>query len=119
MVRMILATLIMVALAGCFYDLGEELRAGETCPPDSISFAAQVLPILDQQCNSCHSSRAAFGGVVLDVHDSVLVFVEDGSLLGSVRHEDGYSPMPPDQSKLPDCEIQQLTIWIQEGATNN
>ncbi|MEM6634086.1 MAG: hypothetical protein AAF694_30700 [Bacteroidota bacterium] len=116
---MIFAIMAMVALAGCYYDLGEELRTSNECPPDSISFTAQVLPILDVQCNSCHSAQAAFGGVVLDAYDSVLVYVNDGSLLGSIKHEGGFSPMPPDQSKIPECEIQQLTIWVNEGSINN
>lgn len=104
---------------GCFYDIGEELRTTSTCPDSNLSFSQEILPLLDQRCNNCHSVTSAFGSVVLDSYDSVQVYVQDGSLIGSIRHEAPYSAMPPNQGKIPDCEIAQISTWINEGAPNN
>ena len=117
--RPFLVSLLCMGFWGCFYDIGEELRRTGSCPEESISFSQQVLPILESKCNSCHDAARAFGSVVLDTYDSVQVYVQDGSLLGSIQHEAPYSAMPPDQGKLPSCEISQIANWIQEGAANN
>lgn len=119
MCRPFLASLLCIGLWGCFYDVGEELRRTTSCPDSDLSFSKQILPILDQRCNSCHDAANAFGSVVLDTYESVQPYVQNGSLLGSIRHEAAYSAMPPDQGKIPDCEIAQISIWINEGAPNN
>jgi hypothetical protein len=42
----------------------------------------------------------------------------DGSLMGSVGYEPGYSPMPPN-TPLDKCIIDQLRIWIDKGMPND
>jgi hypothetical protein len=37
-------------------------------------------------------------------------------LRGVVNHLDGFSKMPKDRAKLPDCELKQINLWLDNGA---
>jgi hypothetical protein len=45
--------------------------------------------------------------------------VNNGKLMGSITWASGFSPMPKNASKMPDCEIQKIQKWIDQGALNN
>jgi hypothetical protein len=55
------------------------------------------------------------GGISLEGYNNVVNIADDGRLLGVVRHEAGYPAMPKNSPKLPDCDIRQLEIWIENG----
>jgi mono/diheme cytochrome c family protein len=52
-------------------------------------------------------------------YTAVKTQVTNGKLLGSVKHAAGYSPMPQGGNKLSDCQITQITNWINAAAPNN
>ncbi len=107
-------------------------------PPPSYTFAADVLPILRSNCQSCHYGRGASGG--LDMSDSAaygnLVNVASGQLRGTDRIEPGDSArsylamkiqathtaaggsgtqMPP-RTSLTRENVAIITGWIDGGA---
>jgi hypothetical protein len=43
----------------------------------------------------------------------------NGKLFGAVNHSSGYSSMPKNGNKLPQCKIDEIRIWITNGALNN
>jgi len=40
-------------------------------------------------------------------------------LMGTIKHESGWSPMPKNGNKLSDCKIQKIDRWILDGTPNN
>ena len=113
--------LVMTSLliSACYYDVEEELYPSGTCDTANMSFSQAVMPIFNQNCNICHSASAAQGNVILDTYDAVLPYVNNGKLLGSIRHQGGFSAMPQGQPQLSTCTIDKIAAWITDGAMNN
>lgn len=84
-----------------------------------MSYAADVDAILkNYSCLSCHSSTNSQGSVNLEGYDALKVWVDNGILLKSMKH-DGASPMPKNQAKMNQCDIDKIEAWITDGAQNN
>lgn len=108
---------------GCYYDNEEDLYNGGG-DPDScrvnggILFSEVLMPILDAECNTCHNATDRTDNVILDSYDNVLPYVNNGALIGTISHDNNYSPMPP-SGKLEACDIDRFKKWIAEGALDN
>ena len=86
----------------------------------AISYTTQIRPILTNWCNSCHAGTAPNGGgISLSSHAGVKAAALDGSLLGSVKQESGYSAMPQTGNKLSNCDIAKIQKWVDAGAPSN
>jgi hypothetical protein len=108
-------------LASCYYD-NEAMLYPESanCDPTAVAtFSADVLPLLNGRCNGCHAGTAPSGGIILNTYPEVMKYVNDGSLMGSIEHVSGFSPMPKNGSKMSACLIQEIQSWIDAGALNN
>ncbi len=90
-----------------------------SCVTTNISYAAFVAPILTNNCVGCHSGGAPSGGILLNSHSSVQVVANNGKLFGAINHSAGFQPMPKGSAKLPQCTIDKINGWIQDGAQNN
>ena len=112
-------SLLVLALTGCYYDKEEELYPTLNCDVANVTYTGTVLPILQNNCYSCHNANANFGGITLEGYNSLMNYVESGQLLGAIRHDPGFSPMPQNQPQLVECNIQKIETWIAEGAPNN
>ena len=122
--RLILKSLVplsslafIVLVSSCTSD-NESDFYNNICDTTNVSYSETVLPILNNQCISCHQSSNS-NGVSLATYDDVKAAAEDGSLSGSINHRPGYSPMPQNQPKLSDCSIKKIDKWINEGSPNN
>jgi hypothetical protein len=89
------------------------------CDSAKYSFAADIQPILNQNCRGCHSSAAPSGGIALDSHVGVSAVASNGRLLGAIRHEGGFTAMPQGGAKLSACKIKQVEKWVANGALND
>ena len=89
----------------------------DSAPP---TYAAVVAPILDARCQGCHG--AAFqtrgGGTDLSTYQA-LTRLPANVLLGTIRHEAGFSAMPKGGAKLSDCDIARIQGWVDAGRLNN
>ena len=92
-------------------------------------FESRIRPVLVKHCYDCHSvsSGAAEGGLRVDSRKAIRAGgkhgpaivpgkPQAGSLMKAVRHSDPKLKMPPDQKRLPDSVIADLTAWIKMGA---
>jgi hypothetical protein len=119
--RLMIAVTMVYLLNGCYYDNEAVLYPDNANCSDNPNptFAFDVLPMLNTKCNSCHGGNSASGGIRLDGYDAVKIYVNNGSLMGSIRHASGYSAMPKNGSKLSTCEINKIQAWIDSGSLNN
>ena len=104
---------------GCYYDIEEELYPDTGCATDNVTYSGVIAPILETNCYVCHSAAAQLGGIILEGYDQLMVHVNSGALLGALNHQSGFSPMPQNQAQLPECQIEKISVWIQDGALNN
>jgi len=88
------------------------------CDENQFTYAATIQPLVNSKCVGCHKPGSLSGNIDLSTYSAVKVQVDNGKFLGSVTHAVGYSPMPQG-GKLSDCEISQITKWINAGALNN
>ncbi len=105
------------------YDWIEQGAKNLTCNPgecnmNNITYGNTISPIIQNKCTGCHSGTSPSGGVKITNYAELKSIIDDGSLLGTINDKTGYPIMPP-AGKLPDCDIQQLEQWINDGALNN
>lgn len=109
-------------LSSCYYDNGEDLyqNLGPTpCDTSEVSYINFVVPLLERLCINCHMGNMPSGAINLENYPSVLARVNSGILMGAIRHDPGFSPMPRGGNKIPACDIEQLQAWINQGAKDN
>jgi hypothetical protein len=113
---------LAVSLSACYYDSEEKLYPGEaggTCDTTNVTFSSTVLPILSTNCNACHNSIMASGGVVTENHAGLIGSINSGIFWKAINHEPGAIPMPQNGMKLPACELVRIRTWLNQGAPNN
>ena len=103
----------------CYYDVEEELYLDTGCNTGNLTYTASILPILQSNCYSCHSQASNFSNVILEGYVNLKKLVDNGRLLGAIRHTSGFSPMPQNQPQLPVCTIEKIEQWITDGAPDN
>jgi hypothetical protein len=82
----------------------------------TVSFANDVLPLIQQQCTGCHDAGNASGGYNLSDYTSISSHAN--AVLGSMRNS-GYQLMPQGGPALPDSTIQLIECWIYQGKLDN
>ncbi|MBK9639460.1 MAG: hypothetical protein IPO63_17275 [Bacteroidetes bacterium] len=116
---LILVTLLTLLFSGCYYDVEEELYPNNgVCDTSNITYALTIAPMMNSSCNSCHSGSAPSGNIDLSNYANVKLYVDDGSLYGSMSHDPNWSQMPQGGNKLDDCTLLKLKMWIDKGAPN-
>ena len=122
----LLALGLLVAAAGCYYDVEDELYPPpvgggpvDGCDTAAVSFAADVLPVFERHCTSCHAGANATAGVRLDSFREVRPWIDGGLLRCTVTHVGSCATMPPGGQLIPDCDVAAVTAWLDAGAPDN
>ena len=117
----IILSMIALLFSSCYYDNEEDLYPfyENNCDTTSVSYSLTVKPILERSCVSCHQASNPSGNVLLDTYDGVKAAANNGSLYGSINHDDGYTAMPLGGGKLSNCSIAQVKSWIDNGSLDN
>ena len=106
----------------CYYDNEEYLypELNNSCDTTSVTFSSTISGMLNNNCLSCHSNATAANfGNNIRLEDYTDVKTRSQGVLGSIKHESGFSPMPKGGDKLSDCLISQFGIWVNNGTPNN
>ena len=103
-------------LSSCYYDNVEYLYPQDPdCDTTNVTFSNDVMPVISASCTGCHSGSAPAGNIRLSNYDEIVSVANNGSLMGTIKHESGWSPMPKNGNKLSDCKIQKIDRWILDG----
>ncbi len=97
----------------------ENIICNPGCDTTVFTFSGAVYPVIEQSCLGCHNNSLQSGNVNLEGYANVKAAADNGSLLGSIRWDAGYVPMPPSGSKLPECQITRIRKWIEAGAPDD
>jgi hypothetical protein len=108
-----------VVFTSCYYDNEADLYPTTSCQTSNMSYQSNIAPILERNCYVCHSAASNTADITLEGYDKLIGFVTSGRLLGAIRREAGYAPMPQNASMLIECDIAKIEQWIADGAPNN
>jgi len=97
---------------------GAKPNACNDCDAGQFKFNANVLPIVVKNCQGCHGASNPSGGISLANYFQIKAQADSGKLLGALKHESGFSSMPP-AGKMPDCQISVIENWINNGKPND
>ena len=112
--------LVLIGLNSCYYDSVEDLYPQPpACDTTGVTYSGSVKPVIDASSIGCHSGSAPCGNISLANYNDIVVAAQNGSLLGTIRHDNGWSPMPKNGNKLDDCSITKIEIWVNSGTPNN
>lgn len=116
----ILWTFLMVlpitSSLSCVNNNEEDLYGVKPCDTTNVTWESKIAAIMQKNCVMCHGPDLAYNGVRHDSYDAEMIVVNDGRLRGVVNHLPGYSKMPKDRGKLPECELKLINIWLDNGA---
>ncbi|MBJ6369134.1 DUF1553 domain-containing protein [Snuella sedimenti] len=99
-----------------------------SCKDDKIDFNAQVRPILNKKCISCHGGVKQSGGFGLVFRENALAETINGKIgivpghpdksemIARITHKNPEMRMPLEADPLSEEEIETLTKWIEQGA---
>ena len=103
--------------------------AAATQPPASgatVSFANDVLPILQSRCVNCHGGNEIEEGLLLRSHAEIMAGSDNGPVVipGDAANSllvelVATMEMPKRGPKLAPPQIQIITDWVNEGALDN
>lgn len=112
---------LILFMYSCKHDpLIEPIPPAENiCDSTAVSYAEDIVTIIDEHCISCHQGSTAEANVWLDNYNDVKIVVDSGSFYGSIAHDSLFVAMPYGLAKLDDCKIATVKNWISEGALNN
>ena len=92
----------------------------------TVSFATDILPIIQSRCINCHGGERTEEGLSMNSHAEILAGSENGSvvtpgdavnsLLAQMVIE---QEMPKRGPKLTPPQVQLIVDWINQGALNN
>lgn len=94
-------------------------QCNASCDTAVFTYSGAVVPLVNTFCKGCHNPASLGGGVDLSTYVSVKSVASTGRLVGSIKHNAGYVPMPQGGNQLQDCQIRQIEKWIQAGMLNN
>lgn len=91
------------------------------CDTLMVSYSLEIDSILTMRCGGspCHGSDTADAGFGLTEYSQVQFAANSGGLLGSIRHEQGWSAMPDGQPMMDSCTINTIVAWVNQGALDN
>lgn len=88
----------------------------------TLTYTANVAPLIQINCVGCHNATNASGSVDLSSYTQVKYYSEtlrNGTpiILGATKHISGFVPMPP-SGMLSTCQIRTIELWISQGMIN-
>ena len=117
--KSILFSIAVLLLNSCYYDVEEDLYGPLECNPTDVSYSNDIAPIMANYCNNCHNQGTQSGGVRTGIFSELKLVADNGRLLGSIKHDNGYTAMPQGIDPLSSCNISTINVWITEGVNDN
>jgi hypothetical protein len=110
----------MFWLGGCSKESADRLAGNTaTCDTTAVSYSKQILPILQDNCYTCHQGSNPPSGIDLSNFAVLQAHVQNGDLKSAVTHTGSVTPMPYGLPMLPSCEVNTIVAWVDQGALNN
>jgi len=111
---------LTILFPACYYDNVTDLYPFTPCNLSNVTYSGSISKIMTANCNSCHTASNPSGNVITDTYSGLYkAAITDSLLMKAVKHDLSLYPMPVGGSKLSDCDISKLQLWVDAGAPNN
>lgn len=123
-----ISLLASIILGACGAQAPEEVpaEAPVDVPVGEVSFADDVLPIIESRCVKCHGGDKIEEGLLMRTYDEIMAGSENGPIVvpgdtvnSSMVELVTAKEMPKKGPKLTPLQIQIITNWVAAGAPNN
>lgn len=108
-------------LSACTYD-SEEALYGLDCDTEFMSFEVDIFSIIDEHCTSCHGGSTPSAGLVLENYDQIQAAANDMTdkgIVNKIERAEGVAGGMPTNYRLPQCQIDKIKAWVEQGTLNN
>lgn len=89
-------------------------EAAPNCDGTNFSYVADIKPIMEQYCTSCHGEDGA-AGLNFNNKSDIVKAANKGELLGTIKWHSGFPQMPPSGVQLTKATIDKIECWISNG----
>ncbi|MBK8557886.1 MAG: hypothetical protein IPL65_20035 [Lewinellaceae bacterium] len=96
-----------------------DLHCGDACDTTMVGYQQTIAPIVEAYCGICHGQPYAAGTINLMDYQHLEPFLQEGSFYSSIVHDGEYSPMPKGNLQLPECKLELIKKWKNQGYPNN
>lgn len=114
----VLTGVLLLYFLACTKRNAVELGAGG-CDTSNVSYSRQIVPILQDNCYSCHQGPGASSGVDFSNYDAFRGWAGSGYVAGNITGAPGYIRMPYGLPPLSGCDINTILAWIHQGTPDN
>jgi len=122
---MILIVGLFLLLGSCYNDKYSTLFPTVVCDTSNVSYSKDIVPILNANCaisGGCHDAAGALiSGHDYTTYAGIKAVASYDFIITDINWipEAGHNSMPKNGLKLPDCDIDKITRWVNEGAPDN
>lgn len=105
----------VTALSGCYYDIEQDLYPNSFCDLANVTWTTNIEPLVQSRCAipGCHVP----GETSPDL--TTYAGVKGSVDAGTFRDRVVVVKDMPSGSSLTSCQIQQVELWLNAGATQN
>jgi hypothetical protein len=110
-ISILVSVIFLTIVNSCYYDSEEVLypKLSSQCDTSNVTYTGSISTIMSSYCTNCHGIGAS-GGLDLRTYEEVKAYANQ--IYGSMNHETGYIAMPKGGSKLDDCTLLQVKVWV-------
>ena len=119
--RKYFAFLSILLLNSCNYDNEESLYGISDCDTNFVSFEMDIDPIISSHCRNCHGGPSPSSGLALETYDQIkqsATYPYNG-IIDRISRPEGDPLMMPVSYRIPQCQIDKIVAWVEQGALNN
>jgi len=113
----VLAALAVFTQTACYYDNEAEQYGVTTCDTLATSYSADIQPIIQADCISCHAPGGQQESSPFITYEGLKLYTLNREIVDRIKGN-GVSPMPP-SGAISDCNQQKIEAWVNAGAPNN
>lgn len=111
-------SICLAILLGCSKSKEDQVTnppggGGNDCTGVNAKFAADVLPIIQSQCQGCHGAGSTNGPGALTTHAQI------SAAASRIKAAVVAGTMPKGSGPLPANQIKLISCWVDSGAPNN
>lgn len=115
-------TFFSLCIVNCSTVEETEETSDFDCNIETISYAKDIVPILESNCYECHNEEeyaSKADGNLLEGYEAIKKKIDEGLVIGNINHEKGFIAMPYRRAQLDSCTRLIIMSWIESGAPNN
>ena len=110
----------VVVVISCGEKEDDGMNNPGACVTDNLTYDDWAQDFIDGNCatSGCHDANAASSAVPYSMHtyEAAKNAVDAGRIIGAIKREPGFNPMPKGEAMLSDCDISKMEAWIADGA---